>query len=806
VKLRISILVLAALASAGLGIAAKARFDQVASSRLLHTGWRISPVGEMQPTGDMIHASAVSPDGSLVAFVGAGFGTPKLTLVDAQSGKVKSSLSLRRALNGVAFAPDGGTIYVTGGASIDIHRARRQGDTFALGDPLRVSELKPADTYFAGAALSLDGRTLFVANLPADEILAIDTETAKVLHRRAFSRGDRPYALQMTSDGRLLATLWGGGSLVSLDPTTLEVVRRVETGSHPNAIAIHRDGRLFVSCGNDDEVDVIDAEGAQVAERIRARLTPEAPAGSVPTAVALSPNGKRLYVALSGNNAVAVVDISTPGMSRPMGMIPTAWYPTALHPMADGENLLIAIGKGMGTSANPITETSEGNRPFKYIGSMLEGYLTKLALPSDEELSELTQQVRRNSPYRDAHLEAPVDAPKPGDSALPSKVGDPSPIEHVIYIMKENRTYDQVFGDFRDADGKPRGNGDPKLVMYGEDVAPNHHELARQYVQLDNLYCDGEVSQDGHPWSTEAYLTDFLAKAWPIQYSGKGDAPGHAKLNQSPNGAIWDIAAAAKKTVRGYYGRAREFLSPRYTDAQDNKKDPANGNRPRDTDLVEAFVADLRDSEIKGEFPHFTMMSLPEDHTRGTRAGFYSPRASVASNDVALGRLVEACSKSKFWPKMAIFVIEDDAQNGPDHVDAHRTVGLVISPYTRRGVLDSTHYTTASILRSIELILGLKPMSQTDAGATPMYKCFGKTPDTRPYTALDPRIDLSEKNTSASYGAAESLKLNLEDDDNLTIEDEQTLNRILWHAARGAKTPFPGVVRAGYRRRDKDSD
>ena len=375
------------------------------------------------------------------------------------------------------------------------------------------------------------------------------------------------------------------------------------------------------------------------------------------------------------------------------------------------------------------------------------------------ELEKLTDQVYRNCPYSDRLMSA---APSSRKTAIPTKVGDPSPIEHVIYIIKENRTYDQVFSDI------PRGNRDDSLLMFGRQVTPNHHKLAEEYVLLDNLYCNGQVSADGHPWSTMAYNTDYLARNWALSYSDRAaiQDDDDGDLSNAPSGYIWDMCKRHGKTYRSYGeygGRVSQpdgsfkvegrvpglvgHMSPKYGLPRAERK-PV-----RDTDLVETFLEEFRQFEKDDNLPQFIVMSLGEDHTQGTRPGAPTPQACVASNDLALGQLVEAVSHSKYWPKIAIFVIEDDAQNGPDHVDAHRTIGLVISPYCRRHHLDSTQYATVSMLRTMELILGLPPLSQFNAGATPMFESFNDRPDLTPYDHLSAEINLQAVNTLLSYGA-----------------------------------------------------
>jgi hypothetical protein len=423
--------------------------------------------------------------------------------------------------------------------------------------------------------------------------------------------------------------------------------------------------------------------------------------------------------------------------------------------------------------------------------------LSIVPAPDDKALAAYTETVYRNCPYSDRLL---TDAPHPEKTAIPTRVGEPSPIKHVIYIIKENRTYDQVFGDLT------RGNGDPSLVMFGEKVTPNHHALAEEFVLLDNLYCNGHVSADGHPWSTMAYNTDYLAKNWALTYSRREgiDDDDEGDLARAPSGYLWDACARNNLTYRSYGEYGARVSQPDGSFRMEGRVPGLvghtspdygivkTGKSVRDTDRVESFLKEFAEYDRDGNLPRFIVMSLGEDHTTGTTPGTYTPEACVASNDLALGRLVEAVTHSKSWPETAIFVIEDDAQNGPDHVDAHRTVGLVISPYTRRHALDSTQYSTASMVRTIELILGLPPLSQYDAAARPMFASFTATPDLRPYANRPPQIDLQATNTTLAYGAERSRLMDFSEYDKI---DDFALNEILWRAVKGADAPLPAPVR-----------
>jgi hypothetical protein len=519
------------------------------------------------------------------------------------------------------------------------------------------------------------------------------------------------------------------------------------------------------------------------------------PEGSTPNALALDRKNNVLFVANADNNNVAVVRVVKPRESEVVGFLPAGWYPSTLA--LDGSKLYVGNSKGMGSYSDergphsPLPPGPEGNGTVKSLqkGSINIVDLSKMAA----KLKDWTKQVYANCPYNDKLLaEArPPSAP----SIVPKEVGAGSPIKHVIYIIKENRTYDQVLGDL----GK--GNGDPRITIFGRKVTPNQHAIAEQFVLFDNLFCDGEVSVDGHSWSNSAYATDYLEKLWPVTYGGHSQA-GRTKAYVPSGGHMWDLAAKKGLTYRSY----GEYAT-RASDGTTMEASPGVGGLlghvspkyklpgMRDTDNVRVFFEEFDEyeknfgnSDPNKRLPNFIVMSLPENHTRGTTPGAFTPVAMVANNDWAVGQLVERVSHSKYWPETAIFIIEDDAQDGSDHVDARRTTGFAISPYIKRGTVDSTLYTTSSMLRTIQLLLGLPPMSQYDAAATPMYKAFGTAADLTPYKHLAPQSDVTAKNTARAYGAKESLKMDFSDVD---LTDMFALNEIIWKSVRGKDSPMP---------------
>lgn len=802
------------LASAARGVEKPTYAGPQEKGFLLPNGWTLTPAGEQIAINDLPLNILPLADGKRVFVSTNGYNEHGLYLIDLPAKKILDKKSFRESWFGLVTSLDQKEVWWSGGGADRVHifnlRAERiepVDQTFNLYDPPRPKATRGGNAFRSGMTLDRAGKTLYSLNIEAGAITALDVESRA--HRKTAAIGGRPYDVVLARNGSgLHVSDWARRQVLTVDPDSLMVRARIPVGEHPNQIVLHpKDDRLFVACASSNGVWVIDTKRGIVIETIYTSLFPRAPEGSTPDALAISSDGEWLYVANADNNCVAVIEIEEYARSQVKGFIPTGWYPTALSLTKDNKSILVGVGKGNQTRANPIIQPKQKPsqeekvwmpRRFPYIGTTLSGALSIVTVPNEAKLAEYTAQVYRNCPYKDEQLSV---APYPEKTAIPTKVGDPSPIEHVLYIIKENRTYDQVLGDMK------RGNGDPSLVMFGEEVTPNHHKLANEFVLLDNLYCNGQVSRDGHPWSTMAYNTDYVARDWMLTYSGREGVndDDEGSLSRAPSGYLWDACARAGLSYRSYgeYGRRVSQadgsvrmeaavpgligrLCPQYGLPR------APNTKVRDTDNAVTFLEEFKKFEETGSLPRFMIMSLGEDHTRGTKPGEFTPKASVASNDLALGRIVEAISKSKYWPKIAIFVIEDDAQNGPDHVDAHRTVGLVISPYVKRGSLDSTQYQTVSMIRTIELILGLPPLSQFDAAARPMFACFTATPDLRPYEAAPARISLNEVNTPLAYGAERSAKMDFSEYDRI---DDFELNEILWRSIKGEHAPIPPAVR-----------
>jgi len=767
------------------------------NENLLFNGWGVTPAGQHVPTSDMPLEMAVSPDGRTLAAAHGGFNGVGVTLVDLQEKRVSDFFPLMRAWNGLAFNRDGTRLLVSGGNSgliveLSIAEGKAKEERAVTPDP----NAEPAP-FMAGMAVHPETGRVYVCNEANHEVWVLNPQTLK--REASIQVEAHPHSCAFGADRRhLYVSNWGGRSVSVVDTRTNRRVRDINVGLRPNDMALARDGRLFVACSGDNTVHVIQTRRLEtvepeadptrripegVREILSTSLYPQSPEGSTPDAVAVSPDGKRLYVANADNNDVLVADISEPAISRVLGFVPVGWYPSALAVSPDNGTLLVGNGKGLGSRANHPPQLPRPRRlhkppPFDYIGRTLQGALSFIAAPTEAEMASYTEQVRRNSPYTPETLRRTA---SDSNSIIPDRVGAPCPIKYVLYVIKENRTYDQVLGDFRDARGRRVGNGDPNLVMFGENVAPNHHQLARDYVLLDNLYCNGEVSVDGHSWCDAAIATDYNQRRWLMSYSQHGTLPGNEEMEVPTAGYLWDLCKRHGVPFKNYgEGSARVPVANR-------------GTWPpgRDMNRVDGWIQDLRRAEQTGDLPRFMIMSLGEDHTQGTTPGRPTPDAAVASNDIGLGKIVEAATRSRFWKEMAIFVIEDDAQNGPDHVDAHRTVGLVISPYVKRSSIDSTLYTTASFIRTMELILGLPPLTQYDAGATPMFNVFGKRPRMEAYRPKQPQVDVNALNPPNAPGAQLSMQMDFREYDRIP---EDALNRVLWAATRGPNTPYPAPI------------
>ncbi|MFL5243039.1 MAG: bifunctional YncE family protein/alkaline phosphatase family protein [Gemmataceae bacterium] len=777
-----------------------------------------------------------------------------LIFIDTASGVVKQALELpgpgknKPTFSVVGLCVDGDNIYATDSNNQVRVAEKQKNGSYAWGRSVELVRPRVGGAPHPAGLSMVSSQEMWVTATRGNSVQLVDLTTREV--EQIVAVGVAPFMVCPASPEKVYVSNWGGDlpgkddpqaissdSLIRIDSRTnvanqgsVSVLGRVpgkwkqqktiSVGMHPCAMVLSKDKNLlYIANANSDSVSVIDTHSDEVIETVSCRPLDKLPFGSGSNALALSPEGDTLYVANGTNNCIAVVRLGGKAVngktnaedphSKLVGLIPTGWYPGAIQVSADGKQLFVANIKGLGSLSQPRAP-SKGKTSGDFLGC-----ISIIDVPDKDQLTRYTAEVNQNNRlnYSLAGLEKPRAAAEP--RPLPHRHGEPSVFKHVIYIIKENRTYDQVFGDMKEA------NGDPKLVMFGEETTPNHHALARQFTLFDNFYCSGAVSADGHSWVNEAYVTDYLERAfggWVRSYPDDGSDP----LAYPPTGFLWDNALEHKKTFRNYGEFVKTSYEPKTVTWADFYEDYKQGTHTGkaisaatmksiepfthkgypwfplimpDVYRAKIFIDELKAYEKQGELPNLLYVTLPCDHTTGTRPGYPTPRASVADNDLALGQIVEAVSKSKFWAETCIFVVEDDPQNGFDHVDAHRTVALVVSPYTKRKFVDGTQYNQTGMVKTIELILGLPPMNQLDLSATPMRNCFNEKPDLASYTAVANRIKLDEMNPPMQalngkklFWAKKSMELDLDEGDQA---DEDTLNHILWYATRGYETAYP---------------
>jgi YVTN family beta-propeller protein len=683
-----------------------------------------------------------------------------------------------------------------------------------------------------GLALDKQQNEIYVTLSRNNTLAVVDLADESV---KEIPVGIAPYEVVLATDSKAYVSNWGGrvprkgestyntsGSQVLVDPQTgianngtVSVVdlaanvpiKDIDVGLHPSGMVLSPDGtRLFVACANSDIVSVINTGTDKVIEEISVHPDDNLLFGSAPNALTITQDGKYLYVANGTDNAICVIQIGTPSLIA--GYIPTGWYPASLILEEETNALIVANLKGVG-SRNQKTNKAGYNAHDH------QGTVSIIPLPDDQKLAEMTKTVRDNNSFVQKLAASRSGNEINSKVPVPQLQSQKSHFKHVVYIIKENRTYDQVFGDM------PQGNGDINLVHFGREVTPNHHKLAETFILMDNFYCSGILSADGHQWTDEAYVTDYIEKFFgdftrSYPYDG-GDALAYAS-----SGFIWDNVLRHGLTFRDYGEFVDAVIEPESATFMDIYKDYLEGsnnikirskakleqlepylcptfvgfpNKVPDVYRAAEFIKELKTYEKNNNFPNFVIMLLPNDHTSGTSPGLPTPRAAVADNDLALGQIVEAISHSKFWKETCIFVTEDDPQAGLDHVDGHRTVGLVISPYTKRSEVISTYYSQINMVRTMENILGIPPMNQFDLAAEPMWDCFTSKPDFTPYKALPSNLRLDELNPPLESLKGKSLhwaKMSLAQDlDDVDRIDEDTFNRIIWHSVKGIDVPYP---------------
>jgi len=780
----------------------------------LPTGVKLDPAGPLAPIGTMPLTMRLAPEGDRVVVSLSGYHEQGLQVIDVATGHVLQDLPQAAAFEGVAFSPDGRVLYASGGNQDVVYRYDWRDGRAALRDSLvlAVKARRAGGTrYPAGLAPSPDGTVLYVAENLADSLAVVDVKSGKVVQRFATDR--YPYDVVVDKRGTVYVSAWGGNTVSSFtrrDSGWLQDPVRTPVARHPSALLLNDDGsRLYVASGSTDQVAVLDTHR----RRVVARLLDPPPAGpsegSTPNGLALSADGTRLFVAEADANAVAVFDLSpqtsnvpqAQGNDRLSGRIPAGWYTTAVLPVKDA--LVVLSAKGRGTVPNPNGPQPTSARLNQGAGdtytlALLKGGFMRIPLAETRggTLARFTTRVAAANAW----------------TASPRAFAYP-PFRHVVYIIKENRTYDQILGDDR------LGDGDSSIVFFPRAIAPNHHALADRFGIFDRFFVNAEVSADGHNWSMAAYATDYLEKTVESNYSARGRTYDYEGTNRGAgvthipeddvaepaSGYLWNLAEKKGITLRNY----GEFVVPTARDIDDPLPAGYRGNKPflysntdprypgfdlaiRDQRRADEWIRELQEFSRRDSMPALEIVRLPDDHTSGAAAGRPTPRAHFADNDLALGRMMEALTRSPFWKSTVVFVLEDDAQNGPDHVDSHRSPLLVISPYSRPGAVHRFANTT-DVLRTIEEILGLDSMSQFDYFGRPLRDIWADTPDLRSYTALTPAQSLDEVNTRRSAGARESERLDLHIED---ASDDGLFNRILWEAIKGPRVPYPGARRA----------
>jgi DNA-binding beta-propeller fold protein YncE len=774
----------------------------------LPNGWKLSPVGKMLPVGDLPLNIAVSPSGKMLAVTNNGQSDQSIHLIDAEKMQLLDSIVIAKGWLGLTFSKDGKYLYASGGNDNWIMQYQIKNKKLLASDTLVIGKRWPEKISIAGIAIDDDQQMLYAVTKENNSLYTYDLKERKV--KKQFSLGAEGYTCLLSDDCKMLyITCWGCDKVLLFDTRKQIMSGWIPVGDNPNDLCITHNGKyLFVSNANDNSVSVISLEQKRVIEILNTALYPDSPSGSTTNSVALSEDEKTLYIANADNNCLAVFDVSSPGNSTSKGFIPTAWYPTCVRVVKN--ILFVTNGKGLSSKANPngpspkkedVTHHADLNKKVKvqYIGGLLKGTLQSIPKPEDNQLGIYSQSVYNNTPY---HKDKEMISTGEEGNPIPSRVGESSPIKHVFYIIKENRTYDQVLGDI------PEGNGDASLVLFGKNITPNQHALAKQFVLLDNFYVDGEVSADGHNWTMGAYATDYLEKNWPTSYGSRGGTyPGEGarEIANNKSGFLWDFCKKYGVTYRSYGEFINDNNLPNIPVLKDHYCTSYTGWDLSVRDTVR-FYQWKRDFDVllaASKVPQLNTLRFGNDHTEGLRLGRPTPLAFAADNDLAVGLFVEYLSHSSIWNESVVIIVEDDAQNGPDHVDAHRSTTYVAGGFVKQGFVDHTMYSTSSALRTIELILGLPPMSQYDAAAEPMWRCFNKTATHPAFQSTPNLVDLNLKNTVENKLSRLSETFDFTQEDR--IPDAQ-FNEVIWAAIHGLNSTCPAPVHAAFFTAEKEKD
>ena len=768
----------------------------------LPNGWSLTPIGRCFPLGDLPLNMAVAHSGKRMAVSNNGQSGHSIQYIDIATESVLHELVIDKAWYGLAFSDDDQSLYVSAGYDNRINVYSTKGDQLTLRDSILLGKPWPEKIGPAGIAINSKKQLLYTVTRDDSSLYIIHTGNKSILHQ--IKLGAEAYSCILSPDHTILyVSLWGGDQVLKINASNGNIITRLQVGDNPNEIILNKKGdKLFVANANDNSVSVIRTTDMKVMETLNAALYADAVPGSTSNGLALSADEERLYIANADNNALAVFEVEEAGSSKSLGFIPVGWYPTNVRVV--GKKVFVTNGKGFNSLANPngpnplgnkqkvIFQKGDASKPaaVEYIGGLFKGTMSIFEEPTEQLLGLYSKAVYANTPYsKEKEMQA---TGEPGNP-IPMKVGDPSPIKYVFYIVKENRTYDQVLSDV------VGGNGDTSLLLFGEKITPNQHALVKEFVLLDNFYVDGEVSADGHNWTFGAYATDYLEKNWPTSYGGRGgdyDAEGRRRAADNKGDFIWGNAKRHGVSYRTYGEFADDYkpnlkileghFCPYYTSWDETVRDTTRVNQwKRDFDSL------LRISAV----PQLNTLRLINDHTEGMSLGRPTPFAHVADNDWAVGLFIEHLSKSPIWEQSVVFIVEDDAQNGPDHVDAHRTTAYVAGGYVKRGYIDHTPYSTSSMVRTIELILGMAPMSQYDAAATPMWRSFSKTVNTKTFQAIPANVNLNDVNTKDGPLAKKSKTFDFSKEDRV---NDFEFSEVIWKGVRGEHSVMPAPKRSAF--------
>ena len=788
--------------------------QQLESSRvMLPNGWGLTPVGKSLPLGDLPLNIAVSPSRKLMAVTNNGQSVQSIQLIDARKEKVLDAAVIPKSWYGLKFSADNKYLYASGGNDNRILKYKVQKNKLVLIDSILLGKKWPERISPAGIDIDDARNLLYVVTKENNSLYIVDLAKKEI--KKKIPIGGEGYSCLLSPDKKILyISCWGCDKVIVYN-TDNGNKSEIDVGDNPNELLLNKTGTiLYVANANDNSVSVISTSENKVIETLNAALFPNAPPGSTSNGLALNATEKRLYIANADNNCLAVFDVSKPGFSHSEGFIPTGWYPTNVKVI--GKKIFVANGKGFSSKPNakgpdPTNKEEEveyqkalynkNRSQTEYIGGLFKGTMSIISEPGETQLGIYSSLVYKNTAYK---KEQETMASGEVGNPIPMKVGDKSPIKYIFYVIKENRTYDQVLSDI------PGGNGDTSLLLFGERITPNQHKLAKEFVLFDNFYVDGEVSADGHNWTMGAYATDFLEKSWPTNYSGRGgdyNGEGTRVIANNKGGFIWDHCKKAGVSYRSYGEFTEAVKKGNIPSLQNHFSSTYTGwdMNTKDTTRFYQWQKEF-DSLLKiNAVPRFNSLRMGNDHTSGLRKGSPTPFAHVADNDLAVGLLVDYLSKSPIWKETAIFIVEDDAQNGPDHVDAHRTTAYVAGGFVKRKFIDHTMYSTSSMLRTIELILGIPPMTQYDAAAEPMWRSFTPVANLTPFNALPSNINLNDKNVAVNKWQQKSETFNFAKEDSAP---DVEFSEVIWHAVKGETVMFPGPRRAAFLKvkEEKDDD